>query len=110
MPGWQQVARDCTPEPLSADQAALIRHAAVATAREIAARPRSRRSPIIVIGGMLITAVTTGIFVARAQPERSQPSPVVSPAALRQLQFATPGGTRIIWQFNPDFSLRESLP
>jgi hypothetical protein len=25
--------------------------------------------------------------------------------ARRQLQFATPGGTRIIWVFNPDFSL-----
>src|ERR1035437_7427162 len=24
-------------------------------------------------------------------------------AELRQLQFATPGGTRVIWVFNPDF-------
>ena len=110
MSGWQQVVRECNPEPLTVDQAAVIRRAAVAAAREMAARPSPRRSPIIVIGGMLVTAVTTGLFVARAQPEPARPSPVVSPAALRQLQFASPGGTRIIWQFNPEFSMRETLP
>ena len=31
--------------------------------------------------------------------------PASAPAEVRQLQFATPGGTRIIWVFNPDFSL-----
>ena len=28
----------------------------------------------------------------------------------RQLQFATPGGTRIIWVLDPDFSLKETMP
>ena len=28
----------------------------------------------------------------------------------RQVQFATPGGTRIIWELNPDFRLTETLP
>jgi hypothetical protein len=28
----------------------------------------------------------------------------------RQLQFSTPGGTRIIWVFDPEFSMKESLP
>ncbi len=28
----------------------------------------------------------------------------------RQIQFATPGGTRIIWELNPNFSLKETLP
>jgi hypothetical protein len=28
----------------------------------------------------------------------------------RQLQFSTPGGTRIIWELNPAFSLTETLP
>ncbi len=110
MAGWQQVAREFNPEPLPADQAAVIRRAAVAAAREAAARPVSRRSPVIVIGGVLVTAVTAGIFVTRSQPDVPRPSPVISPAALRQLQFATPGGTRIIWQFNPEFSMRETLP
>ena len=28
----------------------------------------------------------------------------------RQLQFATPGGTRIIWVFDPEFTIKETLP
>ena len=32
------------------------------------------------------------------------------PAERRQLQFATPGGTRIIWTFDPDFSVKETDP
>lgn len=28
----------------------------------------------------------------------------------RQLHFASPGGTRIIWVFNPDLSLKETTP
>jgi hypothetical protein len=28
----------------------------------------------------------------------------------RQVQFATPGGTRIIWTLDPDFKMREALP
>ena len=28
----------------------------------------------------------------------------------RQIHFATPGGTRIIWELNPRFTLQEALP
>jgi hypothetical protein len=28
----------------------------------------------------------------------------------RQVQFATPGGTRIIWTIDPDFQLKEVMP
>jgi hypothetical protein len=28
----------------------------------------------------------------------------------RQLQFSTPGGTRIIWVFDPEFTMKETLP
>jgi hypothetical protein len=38
---------------------------------------------------------------------------VVAPLAgseRRQIQFATPGGTRIIWEINPQFTLGETLP
>jgi hypothetical protein len=28
----------------------------------------------------------------------------------RQLQFSTPGGTRIIWIFDQNFRLQESMP
>lgn len=55
---------------------------------------------------LVIAAVTT---LARrpeiAQQETAAGAPLndiaVSPA--RQMQFSTPGGTRVIWVFNPDF-------
>jgi hypothetical protein len=28
----------------------------------------------------------------------------------RQLQFSTPGGTRIIWVFDPQFTMKETMP
>jgi len=31
--------------------------------------------------------------------------PASAPSEIRQLQFATRGGTRIIWVFNPDFGM-----
>ena len=40
-------------------------------------------------------------------PEVSAP---LAGSERRQIQFATPGGTRIIWQINPDFTLTETLP
>lgn len=110
MGGWQQVLRESRTEPLPADQAAAIRRMAIAAAIEHAGRPAKRRAPIVVIGGMLLTAVTGGLLVARSQPAPLRPSPVVATPDVRQLQFATPGGTRIIWQFDPEFSLRGTLP
>jgi hypothetical protein len=110
MATWQQVLRESDPEPLPAHQAAAIRTMAVALAAERAARPAERHAPMLVIGSVLMTAVTAGILVARSHPVPRQPSPAVASPAVRQLQFATPGGTRIIWQFDPEFSLRETLP
>jgi hypothetical protein len=33
-----------------------------------------------------------------------------SPLERRQVQFATPGGTRIIWTIDPNFQMREVMP
>jgi hypothetical protein len=110
MAGWQQVLRESRPEPLTAEQATAIRRMAVAAATNREGRPSMRRTPVVVIGGVLVTTVTAGLLVARSTPAAPQPSPVVASPAVRQLQFATPGGTRIIWQFDPEFSLRGTLP
>jgi hypothetical protein len=37
-------------------------------------------------------------------------APVVSQDARRQLQFSTPGGTRIIWVFDENLRLQEPMP
>ena len=107
---WQQVLRESHTDPLPADEAAAIRRMAVALAADAASRPVERLAPMMVIGSVLVSAVTAGVLVTRSHPVPPQPSPVIASPGVRQLQFATPGGTRIIWQFDPEFSLRETLP
>jgi hypothetical protein len=62
-----------------------------------------------------VTAAVLLALAAGAGTVERTPTPPETPAAAappepRQLQFATPGGTRIIWVFDPDFSLQETLP
>ena len=68
---------------------------------------------------VMTVAIAAGLFVlAGGMPgdappvTRLGPPPAAEPAAgeRRQLRFATPGGTRIIWELNPAFSLTETLP
>jgi hypothetical protein len=115
MINWRQVLRDHDPiEPLTADEASAIRHRVIAEAvrAQVSSTPLRRLAPVWALGGVLTMAAVAGILVARTHP----PAPPQIPAApsatgdMRQLQFSTPGGTRIIWQFNPNFSLRETLP
>jgi hypothetical protein len=37
-------------------------------------------------------------------------APEQTESGKRQLQFATPGGTRIIWVFDSDFEVKGTLP
>jgi len=114
MNNWQQILRDHDPiEPLTTDETAAIRRRVITEAaragRSAATLPRW--APAWALGGALTVATIAGILVARQHPHVSPVAPAVSaPGDLSQLQFATPGGTRIIWQFNPDFSLRETHP
>ena len=110
MAGWQQMLRDEPPEPLTAEQAAHIRRIAIAATSQNVARHVTRRAPVALIAGALLVAVASGVFVARSQPQRLQESVLEQSPNVRQLQFATPGGTRVIWRFDPQFSLKESLP
>jgi hypothetical protein len=51
--------------------------------------------------GASSSAASTGILTDDAAPDGG---------ARRQLQFATPGGTRIIWIFDENLRLQESMP
>ena len=114
MSQWQQILRDHDPvEPLTADEIAVIRRRVVAEARQAhkLSAPGRRLAPVWALGGALTIATIAGIVVARTHPRVPvRPAAVTAPGDMSQLQFATPGGTRIIWQFNPDFSLRETHP
>ena len=104
-----------TREPdLSADEALAIRRAVVAAARA----PRPVREPwsgFVPIAAAVIVTVAAGVAVGRKLPERAAlTGPAfathASPEERRQVQFATPGGTRIIWTLDPQFELRGTTP
>jgi hypothetical protein len=121
MNDWQPMLRhvaDVT--PLDASETDAIRTAMLAEAAAPRSSADARSHAGTVIGGVLAIAVAAGLMAARSiEPARVEVEPAAvsapdasEPAAapsqdLRHLQFATPGGTRIIWQFDPQFSLRE---
>jgi hypothetical protein len=64
-----------------------------------------------VVAATVAAMLAAGVAVGRSLPRESLVSPRtverpegVEPAR-RQVQFATPGGTRIIWIIDPDFDL-----
>jgi hypothetical protein len=60
--------------------------------------------PVAIALGLMCAMVTTIFFMHRFRPADV---PIASPQTgdQRQLQFTTPGGTRIIWVLNPNLQL-----
>ena len=97
------------PEMSAADVQAVRR--AVLAALATTHRARSRWPGPLFAGAAVTAALAAGVFLGLRTP-----APRVSPietalsdasgaeGALRQLQFASPGGTRIIWVFDPEFN------
>ena len=111
MKAWPQVLRDHDPiEALTADETASIRRVVVVEARAASAAANATRlAPVFALGGALVLAVVAGVFVAKAQPASPGSRPSAS-GDVTQVQFATPGGTRIIWQFNSGFTMQGTTP
>jgi hypothetical protein len=84
-----------------------------------AAERAEMRAPLwtrpVAIAAMVVVMIAVGVTAGRRLPapsatERVARSASVSPGGeRRQLQFATPGGTRIIWTFDPQFTLKETM-
>jgi hypothetical protein len=116
MTRWQQSLRDGDPaatDVLSEQEAQSIRRAVVAVAREC--RSTTRVWPRqLAIAAMAALAIVSAVIVRRpwssAEPAIAPPAATVVPAERRQLQFATPGGTRIIWTFDSEFDLEKAIP
>ena len=99
---------------LSAADADRMRRVVVAAAgaeREIAFWPR----PMFVaatLAATLLVGIIGGSRLPRSETtrhaittaNRTDAAPTLQIAERRQLQFATPGGTRIIWVFDPEFN------
>ena len=106
---------------LSTADAQAIRRATLMTAAAIPAAIESRpawRRPLPLAAAAALVASISGVvghrLMSRSEVEPPMP-PTVAPIAdgdtdRRQLQFATPGGTRIIWVFDDNLRLQEPIP
>src|SRR5689334_11677179 len=125
MERWQQLLRDGDPvsrEPsLSGEDVDRMRRSMLNTDAVAARAPWLSR---LAVAGAVAAVLVTAIWIGRGGhgprpaddayagggpsrpggPER--PSRETSPAERRQVQFATPGGTRVIWVFDSTFDLR----
>lgn len=90
--------------PLPVAEIDTMRRKIVAVA---AARSHERSQQLLRVAiaiGLVCGLVPTMLFLIRGRPAGA---PIASPqiGEQRQLQFTTPGGTRIIWVLNPNFHL-----
>ena len=98
--------------PLPTDEINRMRRAVVAAAGGSSTTAVWWPAPILVAATVAVTLVA-GVVAGRWLPSHDAAidghrggAPSAAPAApeRRQLQFASPGGTRIIWVFDPDFN------
>jgi len=110
MTDWRAVMLDGD-AAMSPERAQEIRRTVIATARN--AVPGSVKWPWrLAIAAVTLTVLAGGAGDTGRRASSYEESPAFSPAGTerRQLRFATPGGTRIIWELNPEFTLMETLP
>jgi hypothetical protein len=103
---------------LSAADAQTIRREMLAAIPESAGLFPAWQRPMVVAALTALMIAVAGVAGHRAPPASSETDttrslvPAGSSGELdcRQLQFATPGGTRIIWIFDQSLRLQESMP
>jgi len=125
MTDWRTLLREVDArnedEQLSADDAESMRRAMLAAAAKTAPeRIRGFWMRPLVVAATVVAMIAVGIVAERRldvpAPAGNPPVPGDSQAQTaqisepnRQLQFLTPGGTRIIWVFNSDFDLKATV-
>lgn len=85
---------------------------------DAARRPDVVRTPWqqpLAVAAMVALTIAAGVMAGRSLPvpdaaPEPDPARAVPTDQRRQLQFSTPGGTRIIWVFDPEFDLKETVP
>ena len=108
---WRRLLRQHDPAERAIDpqRAIEIRHAAIELARQSspAASPWPWR---FAVGALAIVLLAAGAGDDSRPLTDDRPVIATPGGERRQVQFATPGGTRIIWELNPEFTLREMVP
>ena len=108
MTAWQDVLRQQPAEELQIDpeRARAMRRIIIAVAAD--AEPLPSPWPLrVAAAGVMLAFLTAGGGEPRTATGAADPARA---GERRQIQFATPGGTRIIWELNPEFTLGEALP
>ena len=97
---------------LTPDHVDRMRRVVIAATRE--PRPRVSATAIALLTGLTATAAAGVWFVggASSAARTTAPAPLAANVSVptdlhrRQVHFSTPGGTRLIWVFNPQFEDR----
>jgi hypothetical protein len=118
MKTWQALLRAHDPAGdtrLPPEQASNIRAVAVTAAAQARPQGVAWQRPLAMAAIILLmvgSGVVAGLRVADRNRNESVAAvdPGEEPAERRQLQFSTPGGTRIIWVFNSEFDSKETIP
>ena len=85
---------------LSPVEANRMRHVVMSAADRGVVRNLRLAFPIAAM--LVVASAGSAWFIARSPVKDEVPAQ----AALRQLQFSSAGGTRVIWTFNPDLEVR----
>ena len=89
---------------MSMDDARVMRRVVAAATGDSRTADWEWPRPLAV--AMTIAAtLALGIVIGRQLPSRDVVMPKAPTVERRQMQFETPGGTRIIWTFSSDFDL-----
>ena len=110
----RELAREMSPGEVQ-----RLRRTVVAEAASAVRSGRRWSLPFVLTAGSL-TAAAAALSMVTALPGATAPPPghvaVAGESApdagggRQQLQFATPGGTRIIWVFDAEFEVKGTLP
>ncbi len=118
MTDWRTALRETDPgahAQLTNDDAQAMRRAVLSAVPSQAARSRMWVQPLLLAATVALMIATGAAAGRRASLDSGgglMPATTAASDApqTRQLQFATPGGTRIIWTFNSTLNLNESMP
>ena len=112
MTNWQQVLRENDPGlgRMDAGIAAQMRERVVRAADALVPAPAVWPMRVALAAFACLVLMMTVLGTRRPVATVPEVVPPVAGAERRQIQFATPGGTRIIWELNPNFTLMETLP
>jgi hypothetical protein len=99
---------------LSAQDVQAMRRAVLGAA--VSPAPLLAWPRALAVATVVVMMVAAGAMAGRRWSVGEPAMPLDANAAVgdddgrRQVQFATPGGTRIIWTIDPNFQLREVMP